>query len=97
LAGLDEPDDNQQTQVDGVEQATEIVMTELRTMVEQNDNQPVPREGLVWRSTGSIGKATASRAADRLAERGRITDSSDGILPTESIYLTKHVAVYRFW
>jgi hypothetical protein len=83
VLGLDEPDDNQQTQVDGVEQATEIVMTELRTMVEQNDNQPVPREGLVWRSTGPIGKATASRAADHLAERGRIMDSSDGILPTE--------------
>ena len=83
VLGLDEPDDNQQTQVDGVEQAIEIVMTELRTMVEQNDNQPVPREGLVWRSTGPIGKATASRAADHLAERGRIMDSSDGILPTE--------------
>jgi len=83
VLGLDETDDNQQTQVDGVEQATEIVMTELRTMVEQNDNQPVPREGLVWRSTGPIGKATASRAVDRLAERGRIMDSSDGILPTE--------------
>jgi len=83
VLGLDEPDDNQQTQVDGVEQATEIVMAELRTMVEKNDNQPVPREGLVWRSTGPIGKSTASNAADLLAERGRIMDSSDGILPTE--------------
>jgi hypothetical protein len=51
-------------------------------MVEQNDNQPVPREGLVWRSTGPIGKATASRAVDHLAKKGRIMDSSDGILPT---------------
>jgi hypothetical protein len=83
VLGVDEPDDDQQTQVDGVEQAAEIVMVELRTMVEQNDNQPVPREGLVWRSTGPIGKATASRAVDHLAKKGRIMDSSDGILPTE--------------
>jgi len=83
VLGADEPDDNDQTQVDSVEQAAAIVMGELRTMVEQNDNQPVPREGLVWRSTGPIGKATASRAVDHLKKHGRVMDGSDGILPTE--------------
>jgi len=79
---LDRPDDGQ-SQVDDTEQATAVVMDELRTMVDENDNQPVPREGLVWRVAGDIGKATADRALDSLIEAGRVMEGSDGVLPTQ--------------
>jgi len=83
VLGMDASDDDQQSEVDDAEQATVVVMDELRTMVEENDNQPVPRDGLVWRMAGKIGKATAERAVDTLAENGRLMEGADGILPNE--------------
>jgi len=83
VLGLDDNTDDAQAGVDDIEQATAIVLNELQTMVEQNDNQPVPRDGLVWRCAGDIGKATAERAVDKLADTGRVLDGSDGVLPTE--------------
>jgi hypothetical protein len=51
-------------------------------MIDENDSGPVPRDGLVWRVAGKIGKATAERAINSLAEDGRLVDGSDGVLPT---------------
>jgi len=82
VLGLDRPDENQ-SQVDDSEQATAVVMDELRSMVEQNENQPVAREGVVWRVAGDIGKATADRALESLIESGRVMEGSDGVLPTQ--------------
>ena len=83
VLGIDESDDENQSQVDDSRQATAVVMDELRAMVEQNDGQPVPRDGLVWRCAGEIGKATADRAVEQLKDTGRVLDGSDGVLPTE--------------
>jgi len=83
VLGLDSSSDDQQKEVDDAEQATVVVMDELETMVRENDNQPVPRDGLVWRVAGDIGKATAERAVDKLREEGRLIEGSDGILPNE--------------
>jgi len=83
VLGVDESDDDAQTGVDDVEQATAIVMDELRAMVAQNDDQPVPREGIVWRVAGDLTKVTAENALDDLVEAGRVMDGSDGVLPTE--------------
>ena len=83
VLGVDETDDDAQQQVDDSRQAVAVVIDELREMVEENDGQPVPREGLEWRCSGAIGKATASNAIDTLKEKGRVLDGSDGVLPTE--------------
>lgn len=83
VLGLDETDDADQKQVGDAEQATKIVFDELLTMVEQNDKQPVPREGLVWRCAGDITTTAASQAVDRLAESGRLIETCDGILPNQ--------------
>jgi len=83
VLGLDETDDVDQKQVGDAEQATKIVFDELLSMVEQNDNQPVPREGLVWRCAGDITTTAASQAVNRLAESGRLIETCDGILPNQ--------------
>ena len=83
VLGVDENIDGDQTGIGDVEQASKIVLDELRAMVEQNDSQPVPRNGLVWRCAGDMGKVTASNAVDHLKKRGSIMDGSDGLLPTE--------------
>jgi len=84
VLGLDDDTDDDQTDVDQIEQTTAIVMDELRAMVEKNDNQPVPRDGLVWRVAGDVGKATAENAVDTLVhDKGRVMEGSDGLLPTE--------------
>lgn len=83
VLGVDETDDDDQQQVDDAQQATAVVIDELRDMVEENDGEPVPRDGLEWRCSGKIGKATASNAIDRLKDTGRVFDSGAGMLPTE--------------
>jgi P4 family phage/plasmid primase-like protien len=73
-----------QASVDDIEQATGLVMEELREMVDENDGQPVSRDGLIWRAaSGDMGKVTAENAVDKLKTDGRVLDGSDGILPTE--------------
>lgn len=84
VLGLDETDDENQALVDDTPQATAVVMDELRTMVEENDGQPVPRDGLVWRCAGEIGKVTAENAVEALIhDKGRVFEGSDGVLPNE--------------
>ena len=83
VLGVDETDDENQAQVDDTRQASAVLMDELHEMVAENDGQPVPREGLVWRCAGEIGKVTAENALDQLKETGRVLDGSDGVLPTE--------------
>jgi P4 family phage/plasmid primase-like protien len=83
VLGVDETDDSAQQQVDDGPQATAIVLDELRDMVDENDGEPVPREGVEWRCSGQIGKATASNAIDDLKKNGRVFDGDDGLLPTE--------------
>jgi len=84
IAGLDAPGDEQQ-QVDDGTQTKYVVLQELETMVEANDNEPVPRNALVWSCTGTgIGKATADSAVDQLKREGLVQDlgGDDLLLPT---------------
>jgi len=83
VLGVDESDDDAQQQVDDGPQATAVVLDELRDMVDENDGEPVPREGVEWRCSGQIGKATASKAIDDLKKNGRVFDGDNGLLPTE--------------
>jgi P4 family phage/plasmid primase-like protien len=83
VLGVDEPDaDSGQSTVE-FEQAEPIVMDELRTMIENNDGQPVSRNALAWRAAGGqMGKQTAENAIDNLAKKGEVIDGSDGLMPT---------------
>ena len=83
VMGLDAPDDGQ-GQIDDRPQATRIVMTEIRSMVEENDGQAVPTNGVVWRCSGQIGKIGAQNALNELAKRGEVmVDGDDNVLPTD--------------
>jgi len=83
VIGADEHTDESQSAVDDAEQATAVVMDTVRAMVEENNGDAVPREGIVWRVAGQIGKATGERALDELKKNGRVMAGDDGILPTE--------------
>jgi hypothetical protein len=59
-----------------------IVIEQLRDMVERNDNDPVPREGVIWSCVGDIGKSSAEHALDELIEQGDVIEMDDGVIPT---------------
>lgn len=83
LLDLDVSDDGQGAVDDDYEQGKAQVMAELRDMVEENDNQPVSEEGVIWRATGrGIGKATAERHVKELKKEGSIYVSDGDLLPT---------------
>jgi P4 family phage/plasmid primase-like protien len=83
VTGADEPDSDSGQSTVEYEQAEPIVMDELRTMVENNDGQPVSRNALAWRAAGGqMGKQTAENAIDNLAKKGEVIDGSDGLMPT---------------
>jgi len=86
LLDLDVADDDDQTQVDDQgdsRQATAVVIEEARTMLDENDGEPVPRSGLVWRVAGDIGKATAENAVDTLIDTGRLLELDNDLLTTK--------------
>jgi len=82
VLGVDEPEDNDQEQIDDAPQATRVVLEQLREMVEENDGEPVPRDGIEWACAGDVGKTTAANALDELKTRGEVFVSDDGVLPT---------------
>jgi putative DNA primase/helicase len=83
VLGVDEPDDDQQTVDDNRPAAKPTVMEQARNLVEDNDNQAIPREGLVWACAGKIGKATAENSVDRLLKEGKLYENGNGeLLPT---------------
>lgn len=83
IAGLDAPEDDNQQQVDEIEQATYVVLRKLEDMVDANDGQPVPREGLVWGCSGDgIPKTTADNAVDKLKSKGLVIDNDDELVST---------------
>jgi len=52
-------------------------------MLDENDGEPVPRSGLVWRVAGDIGKATAENAVDTLIDTGRLLELDNDLLTTK--------------
>jgi len=61
-------------------------MTEaVQDLVDENDGEPVPREGVVWRCSGEITKVQAGNAIDDLLEKGNAmtTDGGETLLPTD--------------
>jgi hypothetical protein len=85
VLGLDEPEDDDQQQVNDGRQVAAIVTEELRAMADENDGEPVPREGVIWRCSGEITKTQADNAIDDLLEKGdaMTTDGGETLLPTD--------------
>jgi P4 family phage/plasmid primase-like protien len=86
VLGLDENDDDAQQGIDETEQpdSRAVVLSELREMTKENDNEPVPRAGVIWRSVGGhIGKSTAEQALEHLAKSGEIIVDGDDVMPTD--------------
>ena len=84
LVGLDEADGGQATVGDGkYGQSKPVVMDRLREMVEQNDNEPVPKAGVVWGCTSDIHKRNAEDALDLLIQDGRVIEVGDGVMPKD--------------
>jgi len=85
VLGLDAPEDDDQQQVDDGRQAKVVVTEELRAMADENDGEPVPREGVIWRCSGEVTKVQADNAIDDLLEKGdaMTTDGGETLLPTD--------------
>lgn len=77
ILGLDRNEDDAQNTVDEVASAKEDVLNEVRDMVAENDNEPVPIEGVVWRVSNSTGRVTARNTVDSLIKGGDLL-STDG-------------------
>jgi len=84
VLGVDEPDGEEQGGVDDrYDQPKPVVLEQLREMVDENDNEPVPINGLVWACAGDIGKTTAEKAVEGLKEQGDVMIvDDDHVIPT---------------
>jgi hypothetical protein len=60
-----------------------IVEEQLEKMVKENDGEPVPKSGVVWRCSGQIGKTTAENALAKLLRTGRALDAEMGVQPID--------------
>jgi len=84
IMGLDKNTDENQADMNGDwDSKKPVVMEELRDMVEDNGNDPVPRNGLVWRCASQMGKATADNVVGELVTEGEIMENEDGVIPLQ--------------
>lgn len=81
MAGLDEPDDDQQ-QVDDVTDTRKIVRDQLRAMADNGEGEPVPRSAVVWAVRDKVTNSEAEHAIDRLVTAGELVERDNGLLPT---------------
>jgi putative DNA primase/helicase len=82
VLGIDEPDGDQETvSEEGYAQVKPIVLEQLREMVQANDGDAVPREGLVWACTGDMGKTTAEQALDELIQERSVMETDGDVIP----------------
>jgi len=83
ILGVDEPDDDGQGQVgDEYDQPKPIVLDQLREMVDENGNEPVPINGVIWACAGDIGKTTAEKAVEGLKKEGDVlVVDGDRVIP----------------
>jgi len=82
VLGIDEPDDEQQT-VEDRPPAKPTVMERAQEMVEENDRDPIPKDGLIWACAGDIGKSTAEHAVEELLHQGDLYEPETGkVIPT---------------
>jgi P4 family phage/plasmid primase-like protien len=82
LLGGDSTADGQH-QLDDTPQAMAVVEEQLQKMVKENDGEPVPKSGVVWRCSGQIGKTTAENALAKLLRTGRALDAEMGVQPID--------------
>ena len=83
LAGLDIPDDEDQSQMEHQESPRKIVMDTLRDMVDENDGNPVPKNGVVWAAVSNdLAKGRAEHELEKLMKQGDVHQRDDGIIVT---------------
>jgi len=82
LAGLDDNDDDGQSTTDEITDTRKVVLDQLRTMIEEDDDD-VGRNALAWACTGDgVRKGQAEHTIERLIEDGKIVEVGDGLMPT---------------
>jgi len=81
MAGLDDPDDQRQTQVDDVTDARKTVLDQLREMADASDGDGVPPDALVWALRDDLDRDQVEHTVDRLADAGKVLKSDGKLLP----------------
>lgn len=69
VLGIDEPDGDQTT-VDDVDSAKHDVLTIVKDLVGENENQPVSEDMVIGRASSQMGMVTARNALEELKEQG---------------------------
>jgi len=77
VLGLDEPGNDDQSTVANAQSAKQTVLEEVQAMIEDNDNDPVPKTAVAWRCQSHMGLTTAENAIAELLQEGRLL-SPDG-------------------
>ncbi len=83
LAGVDAPADENQAQMEHEEDPRKVVVDTINRMVEENDGEPVPKNGVVWAAVGNdLAKSRAEHELEKLMEQGDVHQREDGIIVT---------------
>ena len=82
MAGLDDPDDEQQSQVGDDDMAVRQMLDKVRDLVDDNGGDPVTKDMIIGACMSTLGVATAKNAFEDLKTKGEIMEGDDGWLPT---------------
>ena len=82
-AGIDDPDDEEQSQVGDGDMLRRQMLGKIRELVEQNDGEPVTKDMIIGASMAVMGTSSARNAFEKLKEHGEIMSNDDGWLPTQ--------------
>ena len=82
VAGLDDPDDEQQSQVGDDDMAVRQMLDKVRDLVDDNGGDPVTKDMIIGACMSTLGVATAKNAFEHLKTKGEIMEGDDGWLPT---------------
>jgi len=79
VSGIDEDDDDQQANVDGIDDSRKVVVDTLKDLFEANGHEPVKVDMVVGRASGEIGMKTAERTLKKLrdGQKGVILPAGD--------------------
>jgi len=85
LLGLDAVDDDDQATVEEEYEQLEPQLLEIiRTQAAANDNDPIPRERVVWSAVShDITKTEAGRVLDKIVAEGKVVERDGEVLPVD--------------
>lgn len=83
MAGLDDPEDEDQEQMSDIENARGLILEQLGEICQERGTEPVPISTLSWALRDQLSEPRVEQEVEKLKKKGEIIDppGDDGIMP----------------